>query len=135
MLEFGGSPIERHVDWIGFMGKEIIKKESWLVVSLKTKHLSTMIQKYAQRISSQVECLLILINKEEPTRTVETASRVQVIERLFVSALFPRQLYLISLKLLEMDVYVPLDVNTLMESLVTWQRCAFYILCFLLVFY
>ncbi len=103
----------------------MVKKENWPGMPVKIKHLSNLIQKYALRISSHVERHMALINTEEPARTVETASHVQAVESLPFNRLLPRQLYPLNLKLLEMDVYVPIDVNTFMESLLTWQRCVF----------
>ena len=70
---------------------------------------------------------MALINTEEPARTVETASHVQVVDSLPINRLIPRQLYPLNLKLLEMDVYVSIDVNTFIESLLTWQMCGFFL--------
>jgi len=77
--------------WIG-MGK-VITKGNWPVVSPKLKNLANSIQKYAQRISNQAERQMQLINRDEPARTVETASNVSVIEALPLYSFLPSSLY------------------------------------------
>jgi hypothetical protein len=111
--------------WIG-MGK-VLTKGNWPEVSVKLKNLSNSIQKYVERISSQAEMQLQLINQEEPARTVETASNVSVVESLPLISFLPSALYSLNERLLNLDVYERVDVNTFMTSLIGWQRCDAYL--------
>jgi len=106
--------------WIGF-GK-LTEKDNWPVVSLKIKHLSSLIQSYASRISSQAERQSNLANAEEPARSVETASFISIVDPLPHSATLPPSLILLNRKLQDLDVYVPMDAITFMDGFSGWQR-------------
>ena len=55
---------------------------------------------------------------------MDTASNVSVIMPLPLRACLPHELYQMNIKLLDMSVYVRLDVNSYMEGLAAWQRYA-----------
>jgi hypothetical protein len=126
------SPTVHHLQelWIG-MGK-VLTKGNWPEVSLKIKHLSMLIQKYVERITSQAARQLVLHNSEQPARNVETASNVIVIMPLPLRAVLPPELYQLNIKLLDMSVYVRLDVNSYMEGLIAWQRYVSFLMLLLL---
>ncbi len=109
------------------MGK-VLTKGNWPEVSLKIKHLSMLIQKYVERITSQAARELVLNNPEQPARSVDTASNVSVIMPLPLRVVLPPALYHMNIKLLDMSVYVRLDVNSYMEGLVAWQRYASFLI-------
>jgi hypothetical protein len=103
------------------MGK-IIKKENWSDVSRKLKHLSHFIQSSAGRISSQAERQRNVISAAIPARTIETASIVTIVSPLPFQAKLPSIQVPLNMKLQDVDVYVPLDVNPYMEGFEYWQR-------------
>ena len=109
-----------HDLWIG-MGT-VLKKGNWPEFSIKIKHLSHLIQKYAQRITSQAERQMNLISTAQPARTIETASNVAVIEPLPFHANLNHNLYNLNMALMDQDVYVRIDVNKFMKTFLVWQR-------------
>ena len=93
-------------------------------MSRKLKYLSTLIQAYAGRISSQVERQLSPILAVVPARGVETASNVTIVSPLELQAKLPSVLVTLNVKLQALDVYVPVDVNSYMDGFELWQRIA-----------
>jgi hypothetical protein len=106
--------------WFG-MGK-VLTEENWPVVAVKIKHLSLLIQNYARRISSQVVRQARLFNTEQSARSVENAANVAVIPSLLLRLTLPDELFQLNMKLMHLDGYMRLEVNTFMEGLVAWQR-------------
>jgi len=90
--------------WIGMEKK--LKKENWPEVSSKIKHLSDLIMKYANIITSQADRHIDLINNEQPARTLETASNVAVIEPLPLSATLSCHLLTLNMTIMDQEVYV-----------------------------
>ncbi len=93
-------------------------------MSRKLKHLSHLTQAYAGRISSQAERQLNLISSVIPARTIESASNVTLVSPLPFHAKLPSILVPLNMKLQDLDVYVPVDVNPYMEGFEYWQRFA-----------
>jgi hypothetical protein len=106
--------------WIG-MGKLVIK-DNWHAVALNIRHFSSLIPKYTECISSQVERQLNRINTEHPARDIEIAPHVAIIEPLTSSVTLPYQLHRLNLDFSRVHLYVRLEVNPFMKGLVTWQR-------------
>jgi hypothetical protein len=100
----------------------VLTEGSWPKVSLKIKHLSHLIQKCAERLSSQAQRRMELINFEQPARDLNAASNVTMVESLLLHTSLPHQLFSINTSLLDPDLYVRLDVNPCMEFFVGWQR-------------
>ena len=84
---------------------------------MKLKHLSNLIQKYAERLSSQAERQLALINAKEPARNVDDASNAVTIESLLLHALLHHLLYSFDMTLIYFEIYVLIDVNSLERHL------------------
>ncbi len=112
----------RHLQelWIG-MG-QTLTKGNWHDVSLPIKHLSLLIQKYAERTCSQAERQSGLISKEQPARNVETASHVSTFDPPPISATLSVELCRLNMDLENIALYVRLEVNFYMKGLVSWQR-------------
>ena len=72
----------RHLQELWIRMGQILTKGNWHDVSLPIKHLSLLIQKYAELMCSQAERQLGLINKEQPARNVETTSHVSTFDPL-----------------------------------------------------
>ena len=120
--------VVQHVQdpWFG-MGT-ILKKGNSPVVSLNIKHLSTLIQKYAERTCNQTERRKRLFNTELHARNIKNSTRVSIIEPLLLRlTLSPDHLHL-NINILKLDFYVRMEVNNYIEGRVTWQRCV----CFLI---
>ena len=91
------------------------------------KTLSDLIQKYALRIDNQAKRQTRLIITEVTARTMETSSNVCIIEPLPFNATLPPRLYNINKKLMDLNVYVPIDVSSFIIGCVGRQRCACYL--------
>ncbi len=63
-----------------------------------------------------------LISLVIPARTIETASNVTIVSPLPFHAKLPSILVPLNIKLQDLDVYVPVDVNPYMEGSEYWQR-------------
>jgi hypothetical protein len=107
--------------WIG-MGN-VLTNGNWPAVSVKIKHLGTIIQKYFQRTSSQAERQMNLINLVEPARNVENASNVTLVESLRFQATLHEHMRPLNSRLIVVEIYLRVDVNPFMDSLNEWQRC------------
>jgi hypothetical protein len=114
--------------WFG-MGI-ILKKGNWPVVSLKIKHLLTLIQKYAERTCSQTERQKRLFNTELHARNIENSTHVCIFEPLLIRLVLPPDPLHLNTNILKLVFYVRMEVNNYMEGRVAWQRCVFSILCF-----
>ena len=99
--------------WFG-MGR-ILKKGNWPEVSLKIKHLSTLIQKYGERICSQTERQMRLFNTEQAARNVENSAHLSIIESLLHRlALSSELLHLLNINIVNNGFYVRIEVNNYM---------------------
>ena len=63
-----------------------------------------------------------LISSVISARTIETASNVTIMSPLPFHAKFPSILVPLTMKLQDLDVYVPVDANPYMEGSEYWQR-------------
>ena len=58
---------------------------------------------------------------------METASNVSAVEALPMHSFLPSALFRLNQKLVNLDVYDRVDVNTFMTSLIEWLRCDAYL--------
>ncbi len=102
--------------------EKVLTKGNWPEVAVKLKHISHLIKKYAERVSSQAERQLALINAKEPVRDVDNASNMETFESLPLHTLLPHQLCSLNTSLMDFEIYVQIDANLFMESFSGWQR-------------
>ena len=60
-----------------------------------------------------------------PARNVETASNVTIVFALPFHGKLPSNMVYLNIKLQDLDVYVPMDVNHCIEGVEPWQRFYF----------
>lgn len=99
-----------------------LKKGRWPFVSLKIKALSTLIFKYHERTSDQAVRQSKMNTVAEPARTEEAGSSVHQIEALKDHTVMSKSLKNLCHAVMNMDVYEPLDVQSLMKGLTKYKR-------------
>jgi hypothetical protein len=99
----------------------ILTEEKWPELTLKIKYLSSLIQNFAHRISSQAVRQAKLYSTKQSARSVDNATHVAIVEPLLLRLTLPRELFHLNTKLMHHDEYVRMEVNPFMEGLVAWQ--------------